>query len=239
MQIVLLKGWSVESVLYSRGFTKVVAIEGPWQEKEVGMGFICSQLFGDKSYELTTELIKKLRYHCSSFVSVDHSEDQESLVELEDLPTKRYLQDEIRRGFMTTPTVLDTWHIRELLPGHNRGTWMLPVWKHLVSDVPDTVEFNKNAAYRQVQLRNMQLLFDVVKDSIRLIQIQVRSSQEARRFMAKKSTLLALQVALICEHLKELEEVYRPAVVIEIPPWWSLEFKESLVLAVKNEFERV
>jgi hypothetical protein len=113
---------------------------------------------------------------------------------------------------------------------------MLPMWKHLVGDVPANMSFYDDMELRKKVAYALSNQFSNIEDNIKLFQIQTRSQQEAARFINGDITMLALQVAFIRDKLYDLRKMGRtnlPKVVIEVPPWWSNDFKQEFITAIK------
>lgn len=239
VQLLILKGWEAEDIFSS---DKICSIEPAWG------GFVGEVLF-HKNSETIIEEILELRKHGNfptiptiDIESVDGKESFGSLIEISGKKTKTLetILGALRaRKPSPRKLVLDTHHIREVLPGSSYQEWMPPLWKTFLGYEPKTISlYAHDEKFRTYYSHLLTEAFSAILPRTKVIQVQTRSVSEAMSCIKESTSILTYELELLSEFfIDHPKERHMIPVVIEIPPWWgwfSSSFKKRFVKSVRK-----
>jgi hypothetical protein len=242
VQLLILKGWEAEDIFSS---DKICSIEPAWG------GFVGDVLF-DKNSETIIEEILELRKHGNfptihtiDIESVEGKESFGSLIEISGKKTKTLETIlEALRAKRPSPRklVLDTHHVREILPNSSYKEWMPPLWKTFLGYEPKTNKrYVRDDKFRLHYNHVLREAFSAILPRTKVIQVQTRSVWEATRCMRDVRSILSYELQLLSEFfITHPQERFMVPIVIEIPPWWgwfSSSFKKRFITSVRQHLQ--
>jgi hypothetical protein len=242
VQLLILKGWEAEDFFSS---DQICAIEPAWE------GFVGSILF-DKNSETIIEDVLQLRKHGSFPIipTVDIQKNKatlgrKNLVEVSGKKIKD-VEEVLQALHAKKPSprklVLDTHHVREILPHSSYSEWMPALWKTFLGYEPSKIKEYENYEKFRIHYNNLlREAFTVILPSTELIQVQTRSEREALSCIRGTRSILTYELQILSEFFTDnLWKRVAIPIVIEIPPWWgwfSSSFKKRFVHAVRNSLK--
>lgn len=235
LQVLILDGWNEDSLKKSNS---IVALEPSW-----GTTGINRFLFDEKSDVILQKIAVYRRerglpkIQTIDIKEADGSWAKDTLIEIAgESDRMEALLAALKGVFYSLRLVYDTHHVREVLAGCTRSEWMLPIWQLFFGkESKKTLEYAQSAQFREEYEKLLREQSYHLLPRVEIIQIQTRSKLEAESIFTDggNPSILKYQLSLIAEFFRNNKDkrVSIP-VIIEIPFWWSDEFKGQFVDSV-------